>query len=425
LGGFACSLFLVHHFVGDICGFNAFIMTNIVLLLKSACPIILSLLFFATNVRAQKKPPTDYVVTSRGDTLRGQLQELPKAWDHQKVFFRAAGAKDWIAYGTAEVVALGLNSEQSLVVRPATLNEQKGTYFLEEVAAGHLSVYAATNQQGEAVFFVQKGGGDVLPLHPKFYASLLSSLTGDCPGFMRNAKGELANPYAYLRSSLARMARDYNRCAHPSTVHEVAKAKKKLKFSFGASGGVNSSSLIPVAVTGEYIVRTYENAVGWSVGGLANLDIGGPVSFQAEFWVTTRGGSYTDTDVDNFVPPMLMESPTVTVLTVPILMRFDLLKKGVVRPYVVAGPSIRLAHFSQNAAVSRFDMSSRRTFTRELPTKMGNVEFVGGVGVEFRHPVGGIFFESRINRMADHPEGCEVSFPARFRTFQFLLGFRF
>jgi hypothetical protein len=390
--------------------------------------IYLSILLFITlsSIYAQKKQPADYLVTNRGDTLRGQLQERPKAWDHQKVFFRAVGTTDWTAYGTNEAVALGLNGEQSLVARPATLNEQKGTYFLDEVAAGHLSVYAAINQQGEAVFFVQKGGAEVLPLHPKFYASLLSSLTSDCPNFMRNAKGEPTNPYSYLRSSLARMARDYNQCAHPNTVREVAKPKKKLKFSFGLLGGVSHSSIIIDAEPRPNWERTEQGGTSWTVGGLANLELGGPMSLQAELWATNRAGSYTYKHIFDMVDPRQIACPRITMLSLPILFRFDLNKRGKINPYLLAGPSFRLAHHAANDATFTLFFPSGTSRISSHSAKLGRVEYTGGVGVEWKQPTINFFLETRYNRMADSPEtNLGDWFGFGFRTWQFLLGCRF
>ncbi len=297
---------------------------------------------------------------------------------------------------------------------------------MEEVAAGHLSVYAATNQQGEAVFFIQKGEGEVLPLHPKFYASLLSSLTGDCPNFMRNARGEPTNPYSYIRSSLARMARDYNQCAHPNTVREVAKAKKKPKFSFGLMGGVSHSSIIEDAEPRPNWERTHEGFTSWIIGGLANLELGRIVSLQGELWVTSRAGSYTYTHIFDRADPYQVTCPKITMLNLPILFRFDLNRSGRINPYLFAGPSFRLAHQVADDATATVFFQNGRSRTSSNSVKLGRVEYTGGVGIEWKQPAVNFFLETRYNRMADSPEtNLGDWFGFGFRTWQFLLGCRF
>jgi Outer membrane protein beta-barrel domain len=296
---------------------------------------------------------------------------------------------------------------------------------LEDLVTGHLRVYAAEDQQQEPVFFVQKGNEEVVPLHPKYYPGLLSTLGADCPNFMRNARGETVDPYAYNRSALVRMAMDYNRCAHPETVSTVKNTKSKIKLSFGVLGGLNMVLLVPQKQPEDGWIRNRKNALGYSLGAFANLGYAGPLSLQTELLLTSRGGSYGDVNLDAFFYPdsVALVGPTVTMLNLPVLLRFDFLRKSSIRPYLMTGPSLTLRYFGGDATLQQRVRSG--VVSQPLSVKMGSAEFLGAAGVEFSRQSMKIFVEMRYSTWVDTPEVGATETSLSYRTFQFLLGCRF
>jgi hypothetical protein len=200
--------------------------------LSTASRIVAFLTFFVllTNQSiAQLFFTPGYLVTTTGDTLKGELREQSS----QLIQFRQNDKSASQQYTPAQVASYYADNMNRVSVH---LKEdgQTNSYFMYELLNGYVSLYRLFSPEGRLTHALRLPDKTFVPLRGKLSLLLLTNNLKECsnPSFTR-----LLSPQSFYVSdaALKRIVSAYNTCVKPDQVATQSTPKKKLGYELGLS----------------------------------------------------------------------------------------------------------------------------------------------------------------------------------------------
>jgi len=170
---------------------------------------LLNILLVCHSVSAQ-----DYVVTTKGDTIYGEVKPLNYG-PEKKVQIRAADKKKAI-YSMMQIASFSLEKEVYQPVKGPT-----GYSFMKLLKGGYLSLYAfqGENQVLYDNYFLLKRDGKGTEIPNLSFKKVLSNFLSDCKTVSdKIEKGE------YDKRDLEKIVDEYNSCLNAKTSEELPMA---------------------------------------------------------------------------------------------------------------------------------------------------------------------------------------------------------
>lgn len=235
---------------------------------------LVCLLLFAIasskGLYAQDNLKEGYILTLKGDTVKGFIDVKDWGMNPEKVHFKSSPSDDGAFYGPYDIKEFGMGTdifeggfvdvevssrEQSNLNYNADLLLEKNLVFLQTLIKGPKSLYV----YGRAVydqFYIKTDSTFELLAYKKFlkdvksqgqstntvvvenkrYVGQLIIYLEDCPGI----KSVLSSTQ-YNQEGLEKVFREYYKCK--GTNFKKIKAKRNISFKFGGTTGLNLSSL--------------------------------------------------------------------------------------------------------------------------------------------------------------------------------------
>jgi len=190
----------------------------------------------ALAVSAQRTSQ-DYVVTAKGDTLRGQIQLTGKR-EQTVTLYRPQ--QNPISFTAADAISYGDTSGPIGVSKLVGAHGRAPT-FVTPLVLGYVSLYSGTNMDGARRFYLQPTDStyivEVLPASPLL--TLLRLLPG-CPS-LKLEYTETLRSYPYTPTGMSRLITDYNACRRPQQASFSNRHPYGLHTTFSFKAGVNTS----------------------------------------------------------------------------------------------------------------------------------------------------------------------------------------
>lgn len=159
----------------------------------------------------------DFLVTTKGDTLRGEIKPLVYGTD-KKVQVTEAGKKK-VVYSIFQVKSYSLKGETYQPVKGPS-----GYTFMKLIKSGYLSLYAfqSDNQVNFDGTFLLKKDGDGIELPNLSFKKGMKKFLDDCPSVVGKIDSDELN-----KKDLDKIIDQYNSCIENRTVdHEKIIAKR-------------------------------------------------------------------------------------------------------------------------------------------------------------------------------------------------------
>ena len=159
----------------------------------------------------------DFLVTTKGDTLRGEIKPLVYGTD-KKVQVTEAGKKK-VVYSIFQVKSYSLKGETYQPVKGPS-----GYTFMKLIKSGYLSLYAfqSDNQVNFDGTFLLKKDGDGIELPNLSFKKGMKKFLDDCPAVVGKIDSDELN-----KKDLDKIIDQYNSCIENRTVdHEKIIAKR-------------------------------------------------------------------------------------------------------------------------------------------------------------------------------------------------------
>jgi hypothetical protein len=363
----------------------------------------------ATLAQKNMRHSSGYIVKS-GDTLRGEIQSDIQKRLHTVCKFRRAGSEDFIQYSPTEIESFFIQSHGLFVAKqqvPLSGKLKPENYFLQSLESGQASLYYLIESSGKGHYFVEKDTtlaeltkldimesndlGQRVKRTVYHYRGTLQRMLPECPP---NNIGKLN----FAERSLRKAVFTYNKCMNPSYKRQF---KKTSRFYLGYAAGIMQDNLI---------IDNLRTVVHLPYGEqrLVKIDsYNKSYSFQSRTMGLTFEQALGKNSHYSFLSALLYSTRTLTTqelkidaatLEIPIQVKYSMLLKFRVRPYLYGGMIIPftlkddtkgtgIPTYSNSYAKEPekddqgnpylFDPFSSNSFT---PSR---IHFVGGFGLDF------------------------------------------
>lgn len=170
-----------------------------------------------------------YLVTTTGDTIKGELREQGS----QLIQFRQNDKSALQEYTPVQVASYYADNTNRVSVH---LKEdgQTNSYFMYELVNGYVSLYRLFSPEGRLTHALRLPDKTFVPLRGKLSLLMLTNNLNECsnPSFTR-----LLNPQSFYVSdiTLKRIVSTYNACVKPNQVATRSTPTKKLGYELGLS----------------------------------------------------------------------------------------------------------------------------------------------------------------------------------------------
>lgn len=226
--------------------------------LKRAVSIALALTF-SQIVFAQKNYQPGYIISLKGDTIKGQVDFRDWEYNPNRIRFMS-NSVDVKEYSAKEIRAFGIHNESyesAPIIKEVGIDEQtefqKDTTFLQVLIGGKKSLYYHKDRGPERErFYIKQNGGYELLLYKTFikeesngfrskyenkkYQGQLSFYLNDCPT-LQARKVKLA----YTRTSLVSLFNFYYQCTNAPIAFQ--KKVEKIPVALNIIAGLSSTQV--------------------------------------------------------------------------------------------------------------------------------------------------------------------------------------
>ncbi|MBF9144098.1 porin family protein [Hymenobacter properus] len=293
---------------------------------------LLSFLLLSASVGFAQKAPSDYVVTTAGDTLRGQVRQVGRHFS-RVLLYRAGQAS--AEFTAADITAFG--GAQGIESVSRTVGRNGKPQFVKPLVAGYVNLFAGENDQQEKRYYLQvPDSAYVIEVAPITNQLTLARNLAGCSTFDFGSNAFQAR-YPYSNAGLTKLVLDYNRCKQPQQPSRLVKHGTGVQLNVGLKGGLNllSSDLLP-----ETLNPTAHSRAGFQGGFMVNMATRTPLSVQAEVLYVTYRSEYGPAEATTYNSGIATNTVAATLkfsqIQIPLLVRYTL-GHGAVRPFANAG----------------------------------------------------------------------------------------
>lgn len=324
--------------------------------LRLLLPLLLSLLSHY-QIRAQNTL-TGYVVTTSGDTLRGEVKSFGSSFG--KVRLIRAGQPS-VDYGPEAVRSYSVSDGTVRVSR--TVRHQGTARFFEPLLLGPMSVYLGKSADAQTRFYLQSSDSTSLAEIPPldfilFYARELQGCTE-----LANDIGSASfmHAYPYTSAGVVALVTRYNKCRFPQQAIQRVTKTAISRVSFNLKAGLNLSdyAFAPFADTD----GAHTDFGGYYAGAGIEVKTRSHFSGVAELLYSTSRSTYKLAEKPNGIPAdSYDEHIRFSQLQLPIMLRYTI-GRGVFQPFLNGGLALGLNFGNQ----STFAVPISTTTTQAVP----------------------------------------------------------
>ncbi|MCC2547515.1 hypothetical protein LJY25_13750 [Hymenobacter sp. BT175] len=391
------------------------------------------MLAFSARAQANSGARPGYIITLRGDTVRGLVQAAAKPTENGVSFQATEAAASKLYFpstirGFGETAGRQYVSRSLGITRKETINttivkdeKDSVTVFLQPLVRGYATLYRL-DYEGNFVertaldaferqstyFFLQQNGTRLVALQQETYKAILKSVFSDCA-----AAAAAASSTKFMESKLAELVLRYNTC-HPQVqsrdLRVQYRASEPMQLAFSIQAGVSHSTVFFTSFEGLGSTRlngTTSPILDMRLRFNANKPLGAVIGLQ----YTTResSGSLLHTVPSGYRNTGqqidLVSSIKLKSIQVPLLVHYAVGQSSL-KPYLTGG-LLAGGHFAQTilAAVPVFTV-----ITQPGPTSPGVYEqqpggtVPAGYKAEGFHPTlglcGGVGFSAKLGKLS-------------------------
>lgn len=366
--------------------------------------VLLATLALSITIAAAQKKEQEYVVTTAGDTLRGQVLLIGTG---QQVIRLRQPNQPTADFGPTQVISYGNETGEVWVSRPVGPG---GTpRFVAPLVRGPVSLYSGEDEEGKRRYFLQPQDSAYIVLVPPATARIayLRLLPG-CPNFdFAYSKFEHSYPYTY--SGQTRLVRDYNTCRYPQQSSTVITSPRGASTHLGVKAGAHITRFNFPGLTQLEQGKTqlsYQAGVSMLVSSKSHFALQLEATYLAARGEYGPGNHYNGNAFYTTTRTLLIHYAQ---LQVPLLLRYNI-GTGDLRPYLNAGPVYAFNIDRKSEDV--YQDSNKPTPTR-LPLNIHGGNSLGGtagIGVLVQQPGLPLFtVEARADRLIDSGGGVPKS----------------
>ncbi|AHJ98468.1 porin family protein [Hymenobacter swuensis] len=335
------------------------------------------LTLFAGTVAAQKTS-NDFVITSSGDTLRGQtvfskrLQQIQLRQPNQPV--QTFSASQAAAYG----------DETGPIRVSKRVDHQANPKFLTPLLNGPVSLYSGENAEGELRFFLQpQDSAYVIEIQPRTPRLAYLRVMPGCEKLDFSNFG-IESLYRYNTGSLQHLVQTYNACRYPQQASSSPVTIGGYRTQFGVKAGANITRFTEQSV----ILGKQESLLSYQAGLYLWISSKRAWGLQTEVTYAKIKSGYEPVNVYNgyatYTTTRAIEIDYAQI-QIPLLLRYTL--PGINwRPYISVGPSYSFNFNRKSAEV--FQDSDKASPVRKpinIPIT-NNIGTAAGIGLLLPKP---------------------------------------
>lgn len=336
-------------------------------------PLLLTFSLLSTYAsRAQSTPP-DFIVTTAGDTLRGEVRQIGKHFSKVRLY-RPGQAP--VQFSAAEATSFGSIRGVESVSR--TVAPQGQPQFVKPLVVGPVSLFTGENAQQDKRYYLQIPDStyliEVAPVTSQL--TLARNLAG-CQAFEFGTNA-FQRQYPYSNAGLSALVMTYNRCQQPQLLSRIVKHSTGIQFFAGVKAGLNMSRGV---VLPDVFTAGPRKNVGVQGGFMVNVATRTPLSVQVEaLYVALRSenGPAEATTYNSGIPTNTVSATLqLDQVQVPLLLRYTL-GHNTIRPFFNAG--FVFSNNIRNRSAIHFPNSPT---TADVPISIARTSlgFAGGGGL--------------------------------------------
>lgn len=386
--------------------------------MRTLLPLTITLLLLPAAggfsfLRAQSNWTPGYIVSTRGDTTSGLIDDQNWEYNPRQIRFKKKDSDAVVVYAPLDIAAFSVRYEHyfghSTTVdksphRPGdlVLNPERfrlpDTVFLRGLVLGKTSLLFLKDEHDKNHFFVQKDtllhellnlkyaieeNGILKTRHKPQYRGQLLYYFGDCPEL--DSKIKRLN---YSSSDLSAIVAKYNTCRGTASVLTTSR-RDRFKFEMLAIAGISSTSLqVQSDVKYDIALASWDKASVKPAVGLA-FNLRAPRNFGRFSWyneIIRKAHAFRET-IDS--EPRTPETHRIVDIDLDFVylkwstfLRYQHVSNRKIQPFIQAGLSTATASFHYNATktVDR-KFFSTQTVTSESAVSVGNSSSEGGWGI--------------------------------------------
>jgi hypothetical protein len=235
--------------------------------------LILSLLFVKSN--AQKNTEGDYIITTNGEQISGEVKLQSLRENQQSCTFKAKGQNNYQTFTAAQLKAF-YTRKTYFASKIIPDSSSKELLFLECYLQGKYSLYGRGNSlyieyDGEPLRPIKINGGVVskdgimVKRADGEFLEFLQRLSSECAGLGLQIQ---ANVQSYDLKSFLDLLEDYHNCLKvPYKRFGVAKESYRFQWEIGIAGSTAQMPLKPSFMGLDFYNLMLHNGVGFSANG--------------------------------------------------------------------------------------------------------------------------------------------------------------
>jgi len=330
-----------------------------------------------------QKAKQDFVVTTAGDTLRGEIMLLGKNQQTLRLYQPNATA---IEFTPAQVRSYGDEKGAFGVSKP--LGKGAAPSFVTLLVEGYTSLYEGYTAQGDKRLFIQPTDSTyAVELPPTALQITLLRLLPGCPE-LRLEYSETLLKYRLNQSGMTRLVTDYNRCRQPQQRNRISTTPNGMQVAFGLKAGINTTRFYFSSNRS----RTSQGEVGYQAGFFLAFIGKGRFSAQLEpTYLAMRGSEGPEQVANGYAYYQTFRRTTIqySQVQLPVLVRYRF-GHGPLRPFLNAGPSYGVNFNNQSIRKDEYQTQTGQTAPatteQELPLpKTASIGLAAGGGVLIRY----------------------------------------
>ncbi|MGY2132009.1 porin family protein [Hymenobacter sp. HD11105] len=359
------------------CAFKHTCINTISLMKRLLLAVICGLL--VETASAQMVNP-DYVVTVKGDTLRGRIQVIGKR--QNTIRLHRSGIAP-MKFDAAQISSYGNAS------RPIRISREIGSggpsQLLAPLVSGYISLYTSEDEQQEKQYYLQVADSTHVKAVKRATHQLTLAQTLPGCSTLDFGSNEIQSRYPYTSKGMTQLIMAYNKCRHPALPSTVIKRASGWHASFGLKGGVNTSSF-NLTGTSYAGFGKQKQATGYQVGASVNFSTLSNFSLGLEANYMQLRSLYGPYELYYYNLGNPENTHTIQIdysqIQVPLLLRYQV-GRSMWRPYVNAGPSIGIK--LHDSSVDTFTSASSDTKSEAIEVGKRSLGIAAGGGVSIHH----------------------------------------
>ncbi|MDZ7741789.1 MAG: hypothetical protein U5Q03_08590 [Bacteroidota bacterium] len=219
--------------------------------------ILISGLCFSSRISAQKNFESGFVVSSDGDTLKGQIEDRGFSKNSYSCIFRKSNKTESMVFQANDISSYGFENGDIYVSKEIMNGDIQEKRFLTLIVRGEANLYGLNDHQKKWRYFISKdtlgptelkvkeyydmrlrgGLNKMVLIKRKDYQGVLKYFLNDC----RNLKPSFES-VSLNRNNLTNIINNYNYCINPSG-SEIIAQKKRGNNNLGFNVGLSYSKL--------------------------------------------------------------------------------------------------------------------------------------------------------------------------------------